>query len=964
MAVVPFDQTLAAFAVQAAILAGAGVAAQVWRRRLTGVGSTATEAVLLGAAAPALLGYTAFWLYFLHPLAGRTFSWLASIGVLTTLLHAFRPWGPARDRPAVHGKLIALTACAGVFYLAVLLAFPLHKLTDTAAQRFHPGMPGDGEIPRIFAERLYIGVSPKAIGGDWLSSDRPPLQAGVALVVMPLLRAANVDFDVACATAGVWFQLLWIPAVWLFLRWLGLVEREAYAATGALVFTGFLLFNSVFVWPKLAGGALVLLAFLALVNADAGLTPRARAVWGGLLAALATLAHGGVMFSLVALVPGVFWRGRKWRKLVPALLVFGAVAVPWLAYQRCYEPPGNRLVKWHVAGAIAPDSRGVLEAMAENYAQLGLKAALATRQENAAIIGGLGWSRLLDFKDPGFGARSRFEEITYLFRTLALWVLALVALPWLIWRAWRRQTPVLVSAREQARPIAWLVLTLLGWWMLMFFPKGTIAHQGSYAVVLLLLGLLAAWAMAASRWFFLSLSVLQLVSFVLVWLPGSTAVPVDASPMAGLVAGASALLLLVFWLSHLFAWSPRRAGSGWMRPVLAWCNGPRAAWLGLIALAMFLRKPHALTVPQLYAEDGSIFLAFNDLSGVHAFIEPYMGYLHTLPRLVAWAVSRLFDPAWWPAFYNGAAFAGWLFVVGRIFSPRLDWPAKPWLALALVMWPQTGEVLSNLTNLQWCTALLLVQQAVIARPVTWSERVGDAVMVLLVGLTGPFVVALVPLLVWRWWRDRRGDNAALVILAGCCAAVQAWFVWRTGPKFAFPPFDLGGFLVIVGQHLLGWSALGDAWARSWPRWVLGAFGLVPTVVLLVAAFRPSPLRRFRVPVALACLLMLAAVVYRSRPDTWNFDNLWFGDRYFYLPRVLLFWLLVWEFHAGLSALAWLARGLYAACVVVHLPGYILPAPPNYHWSAQVEPIRRGVPANLPTLPEGWTLEYRGRPGGK
>lgn len=964
MAVVPFDQTLAAFGVHWAILSGAGVAAQVWRRRLTGVGSTATEAVFLAAATPALLGYGAFALYFLHPLAGKTFSWLVLVGVVATLAHAFRPWGDPRARPAVHGKLIALTALAGVFYLAVLLAFPLHKLTDTASQRFHPGMPGDSEIPRIFTERLYIGMSPKAIGGDWLSSDRPPLQSGVALVAMPLLRAAQLDFDVACATGGVWFQLLWIPAVWLFLRWLGLVEREAHAATGALVFTGFLLFNSVFVWPKLAGGALVLLAFLAFANADSGLTPRSRVIWGGLLAGLATLAHGGVMFSLVALVPLVLWRWRGWRALVPAALVFFAVSLPWLAYQRFYEPPGNRLVKWHVAGAIAPDGRGVFQALAENYAQLGAKAALETRRVNAETILGRGWAQLLDSRDPGFGPRSRFEEITYALRTPALWVLALAAVPWLVVRAVRRRTIELVGWREQALPVAWLGLTLLGWLALMFFPQGTIIHQGSYAVPLVMLGLLAGWAMAAGRWFFLPLGLLQLLSFVLVWLPGSTAVPADVSPVAAMVAGASALLLLVFWVSHLFPWHPRRELAWSLRPVLAWCHGPRAAWLAVIALAMFLRKPHALTVPQLYAEDGSIFLAFNDLNGLHALIEPYMGYLHLLPRLIAWGVARVFDPAWWPAFYNGAAFAGWLFVIGRMFSRRLDWPGKPWLALAFLIGPQTGEVLSNITNLQWCTALLLVQQAVIARPTTWGERVGDLLIVALVGLTGPFVIALAPLLVWRWWQDRRADNAAIVALALGCAAVQAWFVLHTGPKFTFPPFDLGGFLVIVGQHLLGWSALGDAWARTWPRWVVGACGLVPTVVLLLAAFRPSRWRRFRAPVAVACLLMLAAVVYRSRPDTWNFDNLAFGDRYFYVPRVLLFWLLAWEFHAGLSALAWLARGLYATCAAVHLSGYILPAPPNYHWSAQVEPIRRGVPANLPTLPEGWTLEYRGRPGGK
>jgi hypothetical protein len=119
----------------------------------------------------------------------------------------------------------------------------------------------------------------------------------------------------------------------------------------------------------------------------------------------------------------MLWRWRGWRALVPAALVFFALSLPWLAYQRFYEPPGNRLVKWHVAGAIAPDARGVWQALTENYAQLGAKAALETRRVNAETIVGFGWGRLLEFRDAGYGSRTRFEEITYPLRTPALWVL-------------------------------------------------------------------------------------------------------------------------------------------------------------------------------------------------------------------------------------------------------------------------------------------------------------------------------------------------------------------------------------------------------------------------------------------------------------------------------------------------------------------------------------------------------------
>ena len=64
-------------------------------------------------------------------------------------------------------------------------------------------------------------------------------------------------------------------------------------------------------------------------------------------------------------------------------------------------------------------------------------------------------------------------------------------------------------------------------------------------------------------------------------------------------------------------------------------------------------------------------------------------------------------------------------MLARLFSPRLDLPGKPWLALAFFLGPNTGEVLFNITNLQWLTAFVLLQQVLIARPVNHAQRFGD-----------------------------------------------------------------------------------------------------------------------------------------------------------------------------------------------------------------------------------------------
>lgn len=403
----------------------------------------------------------------------------------------------------------------------------------------------------------------------------------------------------------------------------------------------------------------------------------------------------------------------------------------------------------------------------------------------------------------------------------------------------------------------------------------------------------------------------------------------------------------------------RAAFAGWWRePRLTW--PVFAALAGLIAL----RKPSALHTPQLWAEDGSVFLLENDQFGLAALFQPYMGYLHTIPRLTAWLASVLLDPAWWPAAYNGVAFACWVGVIARTFSARLALPHKPWLALAMFVGPQTGEILLNLTNVQWIAAFVFVQQALIARPANGRERAGDLALIALVGLTGPFVIALVPLLAWRWWRDRRGDNLAVLLVAGACAATQAWLIHRAAITFEHQHAPLQAFnaLAVLSRRLLVWPIAGPDVAHALPPAATAAIGALVGGALLVWSLRPHPRRLLRAQLLAAAALLMLAGFLRMRPDTWGADDLNFSDRYFFLPRVLLAWLILLEIDATPRAVAWAARVAALGIALVHLPGYRLPDPPDFHWRERCDPIRRGEPGRIPILPEEWILEYPGRPG--
>jgi hypothetical protein len=654
---------------------------------------------------------------------------------------------------------------------------------------------------------------------------------------------------------------------------------------------------------------------------------------------------------------------------------------PWLAYQTFQDPPANRLFKWHLAGAPEKDARGTWQTLRENYAKLGWRGAWTNKISNlhAQVFGD--WNHLFDFPAATAGDR-RHQEFFYPARALTWWpILALFAVV-----TTRRR--IVSPPRDFLVLTSWLLLTTVIWCLLMFGLYQAVIHHGSYALMIGWFVLFSVVLDRCGRGWLALLIVLQIVTLATTWVPGNATIN---GPAAGLffvlISGGALGWIVVHALTDkgvrdTETWgrgAPEREPEATPEPTLksprlperiatalrAWWANPRITFwaLAACALVLALRKPHALHTPQLWAEDGSIFLMQADLHGSSSLVMPYMGYLHTLPRVIAWITPRLFDPAWWPAFYNGVSFLIWLAVLARFFTSRFELPGKPWLALALIAVPHSGEIFFNVTNLQWLTAFVLIQQVLILPPKTTAQRVSDLLILASVTLTGPFGVAFLPLFIWRCWRDRRPDNGAALAVVLVGAAIQLWFVIQTGPRFEYQsaPIRLWNILEILARRIVVWPVFGTRFAFSMPPPLVAAIGGAIGVGLIAWSLRPHPRRKLRVPIVGALVLITLASVYRIRPDTWGSDSVDYGDRYFYIPRVLIAWLLVWEFDAIPRWVASAARILCLMGLLMHLRSYTVRAPEDYHWAEHVEPIRRGVPADIPTLPEGWTLEYRGRP---
>lgn len=497
---------------------------------------------LVAAGGVAAAGYFAFWIYFAHPVAGKIFS--VSLPLLAVVAIR-RP--KHRAAPATDGELVnvaTLLAVIGLLYVALLHFFPSEReFYNLAANRFRTGLPGDNTLPHNAAEQLYAGRPLRQPAADWQSSDRPPLQSGWLLLTAPATSALQLDPRTGSGTAAIWFQLLWIPAAYGLLRTLQLPRSRARAWVAALAFTGFFLQQTVFSWPKLSAAAFAVGAFALWVLPVGRVRRQSAYLIGAALMALAWLSHGGVAFSCLALAPWIAWRALRgeWRQCGLAAITFLAFATPWICYQKFYDPPGDRLLKWHLGGQIAKDPRGTWETIRTAYARLSTRHIVAAKLNNLQLQIAGDWPSLFNFNP----ARSHLRRETEFFNTaraLTGWLLGFLLLPLALGRGPSRAW-VAATARSQIALAMWTAGTIMIWCLLMFLNLSAVIHLGSYATLLVLFVLLSLWVESAGAAALPLLLLFQIPSFATTWAVSNSAVNGDFNALAVTLAlGATAIL--------------------------------------------------------------------------------------------------------------------------------------------------------------------------------------------------------------------------------------------------------------------------------------------------------------------------------------------------------------------------------------------------------------------------------------
>lgn len=530
---------------------------------------------LLGAAAA---GYLVFWFYLLGVKAGKDCAKAILLVSAVIVLYALLTRRVNRKYLRELAICALLVATVASLYTAVgFLYTHSDDPGEQAQERFVDPLPLDNMIPYFLADKLYRSqpLRPFLIEG-WKSSDRPPLQAGIMLLQFPLWETANRELRYQIL--GTFLQSTWLAAVWLLLRSLRLDRRTVILVCFFCIFSRFFLMNTFYVWPKLLSAAFFILALVGLRFAESGsdrVTPVEAAIAGAGVA-LAMLSHAGVAFTMIALAM-VLLASRKvppLRSVVTGIAVLLVFLLPWRAYQKFYDPPGDRLLKMHLAGVNELDSRSFGRTFWDAYSQPQASQILQNKIENVKALFGPGpWTALQAFRAPA--KTEAAERISpwaaildwyktgtffYVFQTLGL--LNLGFLVWLTARITSKARYATTLALVR-RLLLLALLSMAVWCLLMYLPGATVIHQGSMADLILLFVALAVTLSAVTpRLMYAVLGLQMLILFPLFALMQfSVSSHTDVVWAGGLDVGMAVLVALSLAAMAALGWSEPQQGA-------------------------------------------------------------------------------------------------------------------------------------------------------------------------------------------------------------------------------------------------------------------------------------------------------------------------------------------------------------------------------------------------------------------
>ena len=377
-----------------------------------------------------------------------------------------------------------------------------------------------------------------------------------------------------------------------------------------------------------------------------------------------------------------------------------------------------------------------------------------------------------------------------------------------------------------------------------------------------------------------------------------------------------------------------------------------------------LRRPTALSEPQLLAEDGPILLLQTMQRGWRSFNDAYAGYLIVVPRALAWLVSPL-PIRLTPVLYAWAATVFAVGVCALALSSRLSWliasyPRRIALFLGLVLLPQIPEVHATLVNTVWWCGVGLLLLGLSTDPTSRPGQVAELVAVALFVCSGAAGIVTAPIALHRLWRTRSWRSLIFVGTWGAAALTQlvilrsqhrsvghvsgdGTMLFGVALKRMFAPFA-------VSSNYLADHTVSDVYRPA--AWLAVVGVAVVFVIVCALGVRQET---GSVLLLLAVLSLVAGLLVMGRQARY------LPDRYATIPTVIVV-IGVVAAKPRQRVLRWMHGALIVWLLVVWPMNYNVPRRQPHDFTDAGKCLSRGdVPCRVPVLPGDLTFDVP--PGG-
>ena len=293
-----------------------------------------------------------------------------------------------------------------------------------------------------------------------------------------------------------------------------------------------------------------------------------------------------------------------------------------------------------------------------------------------------------------------------------------------------------------------------------------------------------------------------------------------------------------------------------------------------VFMMLFFRARDVFDHPQFWAEDGSVFFQNAWTDGLVSIAYAYAGYLHIVPRVVALAVEP-FGAVAAPGLYVTAAVLLMLWSSWTIARTTL--PYARLLSVMLVLVPGCGDVLGTLTNAQWILQPALLALVISNGPKSAHVRANQCVFAAVAGLSGPFSILLMPLVLWKVVQSSKARHDArvctIVILSALVQLTNVATHSSNVEPGTFRPWHVFHYILHLSVYpsTMGWLS----------------YFMIGISVLVAIAYQPEVIIKSLIYTLTSLLSTFIRYI-----DNGNYMDYGWGERYFYMPRLFLMWCIV------------------------------------------------------------------------